>query len=75
MSPDWQGGFYLLVLEADNSQIACVNELRSLHRPRAHTEKDGSNFRLFVNAAALHCNAFSVKKKKKEAAAAQTPGN
>lgn len=53
MSPDWQGGFYLLVLEADNSQIACVNELRSLYRPRAHTEKDGSNFQIFVNADKL----------------------
>lgn len=31
MSPDWQGGFYLLVLGADNSWAACVNELRSLH--------------------------------------------
>lgn len=61
MSPDWQGGFYLLVLEADNSQIACVNELRSLYRPRAHTEKDGSNFQIFVNA-----DKFSVKKKKKQ---------
>lgn len=59
MSPDWQGGFYLLVLEADNSQIACVNELRSLYRPRAHTEKDGSNFQIFVNA-----DKFSVKKTK-----------
>lgn len=42
MSPERPGGFYLLVLGADNSQIACVNELRSLH----HTEPRARECRL-----------------------------